>query len=64
MSRATEPSELATIAAQASHVPLEISQNTKEGLNLALQLATPHDLICFTGSLSVAAEAIRLLSAK
>ncbi|HEX2914244.1 MAG TPA: folylpolyglutamate synthase/dihydrofolate synthase family protein [Chloroflexia bacterium] len=56
--RAIQPQKLAEIAGdQIPGMILKISQNVKEGLELARNLAGPLDLICVTGSLSVAAEA-------
>jgi dihydrofolate synthase/folylpolyglutamate synthase len=43
----------------APEVKVEMREESTEALDLARQLASPKDLICATGSLYLAAEALR-----
>jgi dihydrofolate synthase/folylpolyglutamate synthase len=58
--RATDPATLAALfAEQAPHVKVYIKEDSAEAMNFALQLAGRDDLICATGSLYLAGEALR-----
>jgi dihydrofolate synthase/folylpolyglutamate synthase len=62
--RATDPSTLAALfAEQAPRVKVYIKEDSTEAINLALQLAGRDDLICVTGSLYLAGEALRWAAA-
>ncbi len=65
--RAADPSALAKIAASIGEGEpklwrIELSSTVEEGIKMARQLAGPLDLICITGSLSVAAESAEVLN--
>jgi dihydrofolate synthase/folylpolyglutamate synthase len=58
--RATDPATLAALFAEhAPHVQVYIKDDSSEAMNFALDLASPDDLICATGSLYLAGEALR-----
>ncbi len=58
--RALEPVRLAEQIAGIWPGQVELTENVKAGLAVARHLAGPDDLICVTGSLSVAAEAAEI----
>jgi dihydrofolate synthase/folylpolyglutamate synthase len=51
-------------ATYAPEVPLNVAHDTQEALNLAMQLASDDDLICATGSIYFAGEALRWSAAR
>jgi dihydrofolate synthase / folylpolyglutamate synthase len=62
--RATDPATLAALFAQyAPCVQVYIKDDSAEAMNFALQLAGYDDLICATGSLYLAGEALRWAAA-
>ncbi|MBO0781736.1 MAG: bifunctional folylpolyglutamate synthase/dihydrofolate synthase [Ktedonobacteraceae bacterium] len=50
-------------AEHAPHVRVRLSPDTQQAMDLACQRATPQDLICATGSIYFAAEALRWAAA-
>lgn len=54
----------ATFANYAPHVALHTAPDVQAALDLALQLAAPADLICATGSIYFAGEALRWAAAR
>ena len=63
-SRAIEPATLAEEIADIWPTEIALSHSVRAGLAKARLLAGPHDLICLTGSLSVAAEAEEVFNAR
>jgi dihydrofolate synthase / folylpolyglutamate synthase len=63
--RARPPEDLAAALARiAPHLPVTTESHCSDALDEALAMATPHDLICVTGSLYLAGEALRWLAAQ
>jgi dihydrofolate synthase/folylpolyglutamate synthase len=63
--RVTPVQTLATLFAQyAPHVSVSIAEETERAMDLALDLADSHDLVCVTGSLYLAGEALRWAAAR
>jgi dihydrofolate synthase/folylpolyglutamate synthase len=62
--RATPPEELeALFAEHAPHVQVHTVEGSAQALDLALDLADSEDLVCATGSLYLAGEALRWAAA-
>jgi dihydrofolate synthase/folylpolyglutamate synthase len=62
--RATDPATLAALFAEhAPGVKVYIKEDSAEAMNFALELAGRDDLICATGSLYLAGEALRWAAA-